>query len=99
MSELLDWLKSGEHLPAKMRDFHDQKDLFKSIHYLQKDNEGADKNPSWSQGHVYIIDYFLWFMASRGYTLQKTRKKCVEFKDWPNWRELSDIEITHKDGS
>ena len=86
--ELQDYLESGKHLPKKLRDFHDQKEFFKSMHLLHQGNEGADKNPSWVQGHIYIIDFFLWFMAARGYTLQKTRKKGVDFYDWPNYREL-----------
>ena len=88
MSNLITWLQSGKHLPEPMRDFHDQKDLFKSMHYLQQDNEGVENNPSWVNGHIYIIDFFLWFMASRGYTLQKTRTKNIEFKDWPSYREI-----------
>ncbi len=89
MSNLVDWLMSGEYLPVCMRDFHEQKNLFKSMHCLQQDNEGAENNPTWVQGHIYIIDFFLWFMASRGYTLQKTRKKGIKFKRWPNHREIS----------
>ncbi|HBE9089627.1 TPA: hypothetical protein KNG84_001649, partial [Serratia fonticola] len=30
---LAKWLKSGEYLPAFMRDFHDQKDIFKAMHF------------------------------------------------------------------
>jgi hypothetical protein len=86
--KLKQWLESGKYLPDRMRDFHDQKDLFKSMHYLQQDNEGGEYTPSWVNGHVYIIDRFLWFMASRGYTLQKTRTKNVEFKEWPSYREI-----------
>lgn len=90
MSNLIGWLRSGEYLPKNIRDFHDQKNLFKSMHFLQQDNEGADKNPSWVQGHIYIIDYFLWFMASRGYTLQKTRKNGIEFLRWPDFRNITE---------
>ena len=88
--ELIEWLQSGEHLPKPMRDFHSQKDLFKSMHHLYQDAERpcAENTPTWGQGHIYIIDFFLWFMASRGYTLQKTRKKGIVFKDWPSYREL-----------
>jgi hypothetical protein len=86
--KLKQWLESGKYLPDRMRDFHDQKDLFKSMHYLQQDNEGGKHTPSWVDGHVYIIDRFLWFMASRGYTLQKTRIKNVEFIDWPSYTEI-----------
>jgi hypothetical protein len=28
-----------------------------------------------------VIDYFLWFMAAHGYTLQRTRKQGVQFAD------------------
>jgi hypothetical protein len=87
--DIAQWLESGKHLPEPMRDFHDQKDLFKSIHYLYQDNENFKASPNWADAHVYVIDAFLWFMASRGYTLQKTRKKNIAFKDWPNFRELT----------
>jgi hypothetical protein len=90
MGDLATWLRTGKHLPEQMRDFHDQKNLFKSMHFLQNGNEGCEKNPTWVQGHIYIIDFFLWFMASRGYTLQKTRKKGIEFKGWPRFGELTE---------
>ena len=93
MSSLKEYLESGMHLPKRMRDFHDQKELFKSMHILYQDGEGAENNPSWAQGQIYVIDWFLWFMASRGYTLQKTRKKDIEFKEWPNYREIMKADI------
>ena len=75
------WLKSGEYLPPPLRDFHDQKEVFKAIHErIAEDPHELVKRPSWVEGHVYVIDTFLWFMARRGYTLQKTRKK-LEFRD------------------
>jgi len=76
MSNLTNWLQSGEHLPKKLRDFHDQKDFFKSMHHIFQDSPHTD-TPHWVIGHRYVIDWFLWFMASRGYTLQKTRKKIL----------------------
>lgn len=91
MNDLQKYLESGKHLPEKMRDFHDQKDLFKSMHHLYQDKDNAPVQ-SWIDGHIYIIDWFLWFMASRGYTLQKTRKKGVEFKEWPDYREIMKVE-------
>jgi hypothetical protein len=91
MSDLQEYLESGQHLPKPMRDFHNQKDLFKSIHHLYQDNPHSNI-PSWVIGHQYIIDWFLWFMASRGYTLQKTRKKNIEFEEWPNFREIMKAE-------
>lgn len=74
--ELQSWLRSGEHLPSFMRDFHDQKDLFKEIHARYGHNaESRERMPDWVSSHCYTVDWFLWFMASRGYTLQRTRKK------------------------
>lgn len=75
------WLKSGEYLPPVMRDFHDQKDLFKAISEIINTPEGPAASVSWVAAHCYVIDIFLWFMARRGYTLQKTRKKNIEFRD------------------
>ena len=81
------WLKSGEYLPDVMRDFHDQKDLFRAMHeIIQERPEDMVKRPSWVEGHCYVVDVFLWFMARRGYTLQRTRRRG-------NFRDLNaDIE-------
>jgi len=38
-------------------------------------NAGAENNPSWMQGHIYIIDFFLWFMAARGTRYKKPERK------------------------
>ena len=77
--DLKAWLDSAEYLPDFMRDFHDQKDLFKTIHELVNAHDGT-KAISWRDAHIYTIDVFLWFMARRGYTLQRSRVKC-EFLD------------------
>ena len=70
------WMKSGKYLPPPMRDFHDQKEVFKAIHTITaEDPHSLIKSPSWIEGHVYVIDTFLWFMALRGYTLQKARNR------------------------
>ena len=90
--ELQKYLGSGKHLPKCMRDFHDQKDLFKSIHHLYQDSPQVNM-PSWMIGHQYVIDWFLWFMASRGYTLQKTRAKNIEFLPWPSHRDIMSKEL------
>lgn len=91
-TDLQKYLESGKHLPKKMRDFHDQKDLFKSIHHLYQDDPHTtiphSTIPHWTIGHQYVIDWFLWFMASRGYTLQKNKKTGVKFKKWPTYREI-----------
>ena len=69
------WRDKGRHLPAILRGFHDQKDVFKTMHELTADY-GPDSfrtRPSWSDGQIYVIDQFLWFMARHGYTLQRSR--------------------------
>lgn len=64
-----------------MKDFHDAKDLFKAIHELYKNNEGLQALPnSWRDNHIYVIDYFLWFMGQHGYKLQKIRSG-IQFFD------------------
>lgn len=77
MSDLTEWLQSGEYLPEFMRDFHDQKDVFKAMHNTITN---ANENGNPRDGHIYVVDTFLWYMARCGYTLQKSRKQ-VEFKD------------------
>jgi hypothetical protein len=71
-----DWCQDGLHLPKFMRDFHDQKDLFKTIQETFSNEPPVD----WVSGQVYVVDWFLWFMALHGYTLQRTRKRA-EFRD------------------
>lgn len=86
MSGLDAWMSSGEYLPPFMRDFHDQKDLFKALEEVaqrSRDNHPGDNllNISWRDAHVYTVDIFLWVMAKRGYTLQRSRKRGVTFGD------------------
>lgn len=82
------WMKSGKYLPEVLRDFHDQKDIFKAIHEIvQERPDETVKRPSWIEGQCYVIDVFLWFMARRGYTLQKTHRRG-------NFRDLvTDVRI------
>lgn len=73
-------LSSGKYLPKPLRDFHDAKEVFKTIHAtISSDNESI-KPVNWVNGQCYVIDIFLWFMAARGWTMQRSRAK-VEFKD------------------
>lgn len=78
MDELTAWMKTGEYLPEPLRDFHDQKEVFKLIHEVTdvSKNDIAAK-VDWVAGQVYVIDVFLWFMARRGYTLQRSRKRLL----------------------
>lgn len=77
MDRLSEWLNSGEYLPRFMRDFHDQKDIFKTMHNTI---HNADDNGNPRDGHIYVVDTFLWYMARCGYTLQRSRKD-VSFKE------------------
>jgi hypothetical protein len=73
-----DWRRDQRHLPTWMRDFHDQKQLFKAV-YDQSPSRGVEPGPhegiDWASGHVYTIDSFLWFMARHGYVLSKSPAK------------------------
>lgn len=74
------WRKSGDYLPEFMRDFHDQKDLFKALQdVVERSNErnGSHRalNATWTDYHIYSVDIFLWVMAGHGYTLQRSRRK------------------------
>lgn len=77
-----DLLKSGRYLPVPLRDFHKQKGLFKTLWRFYERQEEREKaadpfrHPpleglNWLVSHIYVIDWFLWFMARYGYTLRK----------------------------
>lgn len=78
---VLKWRKSGKYLPKFLRDFHDQKDVFKALHDTVN-VEGHDycKEISWVAGQCYVIDIFLWHMARHGYVLRKA-KASLPFDD------------------
>lgn len=85
MKSVQEFLKSGKFLPQPLRDFHDAKDLFKTMHeYYHNSLEEARKEgfavPNWRDAQVYIIDYFLRYMAVHGWTMQQSRQK-VDFCD------------------
>lgn len=75
-----------------MRDFHDQKDVFKAMHNTITN---ANENGNPHDGHIYVVDTFLWYMARCGYTLQKSRKQ-VEFKDMDDDIERMRREFSEK---
>jgi hypothetical protein len=78
---LQEWLKAGRYLPAPLRDFHDQKEVFQAIdETIRHDPSSLIKRPTWIEAQCYVIDVFLWYMARRGYTLQKTRAR-LPFRD------------------
>ncbi|CAM3121469.1 hypothetical protein [Cupriavidus taiwanensis] len=68
------WLKSGKYLPEPLRDFHDQKEVFMAMHEIVNvEGNAMAARVDWISGQCYVIDIFLWFMARRGYTLQRSR--------------------------
>lgn len=74
--ELKRYLKDGDYLPSVLKDFHDQKDIFKAMHlFYNIENNKYLSEVSWATGHVYAIDMFLHFMARAGWTLQRSRSK------------------------
>jgi hypothetical protein len=77
---LKQFLSDGKYLPEVMRDFHDAKEIFKTMHHVSgwNEEEGWARNISWMDGQIYVIDLFLHFMARHGYTLQRSRAK-LEF--------------------
>jgi hypothetical protein len=87
---LTEFIDGGHYLPKFMRDFHDCKQLFKRIDELVVNRQNHDGDgiegvyskhlPNWTVAHIYVIDFFLWYMAQHGYTLQPSRKR-VEFHD------------------
>jgi hypothetical protein len=71
--QLVSLINDGKHLPKWLRDFHDQKDVFKAI----EDSWGRQEPPydvNWVNAQCYVIDRFLRFMAFHGYTLRKTTR-------------------------
>lgn len=89
---LFDWLSSGKYMPEFLRDFHSQKDLFKAMHNTITN---ADENGNWREGHIYVVDTFLWYMARCGYTLQRSRKQ-VPFRSMDDDIERYKNEVSEK---
>lgn len=76
------FLSEGRYLPEVMRDLHDTKEIFKTMHDVSgwNEKEGWARDISWMDGQIYVIDLFLHFMARHGYTLQRSRAK-LKFHD------------------
>ena len=79
VQDMVKWRKDGKHLPDIMKDFHDQKDIFKAVHAMASTHE-VTQDVNWINAHMYTLDCFLWFMARHGYTLQKSRAN-VDFDE------------------
>ncbi len=75
MSQLSQWIDANAHLPRWLRDFHDQKDVFKTIGGIEPSEGSVTPSISWVDGHIYTIDRFLSAMARFGFTLQRSRAR------------------------
>lgn len=82
-----EWLQSGAYLPHILRDFHDTKRIFRIVDEMVARRKAKEKDdlflsdlPNWVSAQIYVVDFFLWFMARRGYTLQRSRAR-FEFVD------------------
>lgn len=77
------YMSNKENLPEFMKDFHDQKDLFKAIfdQYREGNCKELLEKVNLVDAHCFTIDVFLWWMGRHGYKLQKARTKGVEFHD------------------
>jgi hypothetical protein len=86
--QLRQFLNDGKHLPDFLKDFHDQKDIFKFLHsYFNKPSGIGFNMPTWVDGQIYTIDHFLFFMGAMGYTLQKSRSKQVDFPSFEDFKK------------
>lgn len=71
--KVIKWRRGGAHLPDFMRDFHDQKDLFKTLHQsVNVEGHEYAKDIGWIAGQCYVIDIFLWWLARHGYVIRKS---------------------------
>lgn len=82
------WLSSGLYLPRVIRDFHDQKAVFKWVWRKLEKRMAEDHScrmyigsMNWTGAQVFVIDHFLWWMAMHGYTLQRSRSRD-DFAEW-----------------
>lgn len=72
---LTEYLENYEYVPKFMKDFDTQRDLFMAIQelYSEEPLDPNKDNQISRMSHIYTIDYFLRFMATHGYALQKVR--------------------------
>ena len=76
------WFESRQYLPPFLRRHDSQKDLFKCIHGSVDVGLSVPMSPpNWIDAQCYVIDVFLWYMAKRGYTLQRCRNRSIDFYD------------------
>lgn len=75
------FVEEGLHLPDFLKDFHDQKDLFKYLGEI-KSRKPPIAAEGWVYDQIFTIDYFLWILGQCGWTLQRSRRP-IEFYNLP----------------
>lgn len=96
------WLENRQYLPPILRDFTTQKHLFKCIHSTVDIERSVQNPPNWIDAQCYVIDVFLWYMAKRGYTLQRTRNRsvipeCRDLQQDLDLFEQQQLDLLHKE--
>lgn len=73
---------NDEYLSPYLRDFHNQKDVFKKmircyddwINTMPEYQTENLRNLTWIDLHILTIDFILWHLAKQGYTLRANNK-------------------------
>lgn len=87
--------KELKYLPDYLRDFHNQKDLFKMIHGWYNQNYKETellKKISFREGQIFIIDFVLWCLVRYGYKIQYNNMDKSKFNNYSeqlnNWQKV-----------
>lgn len=86
-----------EYLPSYLRDFHHQKDFFKTLFYLYCDEQkklgkAVPSHLNWQNFHVFSIDFLLHLLVPYGYLLCKSRKHL----NFLNYDDINNALIKHE---
>lgn len=74
------WRKELNFLPPYLRDFHNQKDLFKVLHWVWMPHGGIGELINFRSGMTYMMDGFLWTLARHGLVIYRSSAR-LPFED------------------
>lgn len=74
-NSIRDHLENYGNLPDCMKDFHDQKDIFKTIWLWWGKEIEEERKINWVDAMTFTIDNFLLFMGIHGINYKKTEQK------------------------
>ncbi len=94
--------KELKYLPDFIKDFHNQKDLFKIIHGWYNPHSIENellKKITFRDGQIFIIDYVLWCLSKYGFKIQRNNIEKSKFNSYfeqlNNWQKTkSETEIS-----